>query len=218
MRFVTRFGNCLLPMLTKPGLPLGPFPSHSFVPNLSGCPLLFVGSNSKTKKFRNSACGLSSNSHSLERKVFEKGKSILKTATGIAIIFGIERSIALAGTAAGLRIPSAPVGMVSVFFALLFVSALNKRVVQNIQQFFSPALAFYGAWVPLFFSPPLVQLPLALRGISGDTLLRLGAILSVGTVLSLLSTAAIVQALRKRSGSGGGRPADNRPASHGTAR
>jgi putative effector of murein hydrolase LrgA (UPF0299 family) len=128
----------------------------------------------------------------------EKVLDLLKTGAGVSAIFALERSISYAGIVAGARVPSAPVGMVCVFSALLILNLISKRATRSVQQFFSPALAFYGLWVPLFFSPPLVQLPLALRGISGDTLLRLGAILSVGTVLSLASTAAIVQWLRTR--------------------
>jgi hypothetical protein len=142
----------------------------------------------------------------------EKVSNLLKTGAGVSAIFALERLISYAGIAAGVRVPSAPVGMVCVFAAMLILNLISKRAVRSVQTFFSPALAFYGLWVPLFFSPPLVQLPLALRGISGDTLLRLGAILSVGTVLSLASTAAIVQWLRRTPGLSATPPVPPSPA------
>ena len=94
--------------------------------------------------------------------------------------------------------------MVLVFLALNIINYISKNLVRSTQTFFAPALAFYSVWVPLFFSPPLVQLPLALQGISGDTLLRLGIVLSTGTILGLASTAAIVQTLRLYFGESAG--------------
>ena len=121
---------------------------------------------------------------------------LLQTSSGIALIFALERSIFFLGKSLQLSIPSAPSGMVFVFLALLVLNRISRRACRAVQDFMLPALEFYGAWVPLFFSPPLVQLPLSLRGLQIDVVAKLGAVIVAGTAFSIFTTAWIVQLLR----------------------
>ena len=110
-------------------------------------PLPLIDFKSNAKKLRNSSFGLYTTNASarfLQGHTPEKYFSAVRTSIGVALIFSFERSIAYAGIASGLRIPSAPVGMVLVFLALNIINHISKGAARSMQSFFSPALAFYG--------------------------------------------------------------------------
>jgi hypothetical protein len=65
---------------------------------------------------------------------------------------------------AGIKFPSALAGMFGVFAVLCLVGDKNA---DKILRFFNPALSWIAKWLPLFYVPALVTLPLALQGIPG---------------------------------------------------
>jgi len=81
-----------------------------------------------------------------------------------------------------------------VFAVLCLVgdSAANK-----ILGYYNPGLNWIARWLPLFYVPALVTLPLALQGIPGADLLRIVGILSVGMVATLMFTAQITVFIRE---------------------
>ncbi len=85
-----------------------------------------------------------------------------------------------------ITFPSALAGMFGVLAVLL---AVGERNADKIISFYSRALAWIARWLPLFYVPALVTLPLALNGIPGADLARIMGILTVGMVATLLFTA-----------------------------
>lgn len=121
--------------------------------------------------------------------------TVTKGAVGVAALFGIERGIWAFGKSIGARLPSAPIGMVAVFVALLLVHAVNEDAAKQVCAFFEPATFFFNRGVPLFFSPPLVQLPISLGGLPALLIAKIMSVIAAGTVLSLLTTGWIVERL-----------------------
>ncbi|EKX54771.1 hypothetical protein GUITHDRAFT_99424 [Guillardia theta CCMP2712] len=112
----------------------------------------------------------------------------IQISLGAALIFAFERSIFLLGRYLGQRIPSAPVGMLLVFLILLSIHAFNPDASHRLTQWFEPSLLFYNKGVPLFFSPPLVQLPLSLGAIPFLSSAKLLLVILSGTVVSMILT------------------------------
>lgn len=101
-------------------------------------------------------------------------------------LFFLDRVIKSAFVANGVAFPSALAGMFGVFAALCL---MGDKAADRVLAAYGSALAWIARWLPLFYVPALVTLPLALNGIPGADLLRIVGILSVGMVATLLFTA-----------------------------
>jgi putative effector of murein hydrolase LrgA (UPF0299 family) len=113
---------------------------------------------------------------------------------GTAVIFALERSLWAAATAAGVKVPTAPAGMLLVFAALLVTDAINPTTARRISDFFNPARTFYSLGVPLFFMPPLVQLPLSLGMLPLLSIVKYLTLIATGTIISIIVTGLAVSA------------------------
>lgn len=65
---------------------------------------------------------------------------------------------------AGIKFPSALAGMFGVFGLLCIV---GDNIADKILGLYNPALSWIARWLPLWYVPALVTLPLALQGIPG---------------------------------------------------
>lgn len=101
-------------------------------------------------------------------------------------LFFLDRGIKSLFAANGIAFPSALAGMFGVFAVLC---AVGEKSADRVLAAYAPALTWIARWLPLFYVPALVTLPLALNGIPGADLLRIVGILSVGMVATLLFTA-----------------------------
>lgn len=115
--------------------------------------------------------------------------------TGAGAIFALERSLWALSKAADVWIPTAPAGMILVFMILLAIHAASPKMAGQIKEWFGPTLTFYSKGVPLFFSPPLVQLPLSLGILPLMTILKYIMLVTTGTVLSVIATGLAANAL-----------------------
>lgn len=109
-------------------------------------------------------------------------------------LFYLDQGIKSLLLQASIKFPSALVGMFGVF-ALLCV--VGDKSADKVLGFYGPALTWIARWLPLFYVPALVTLPLALQGIPGADLLRIVSLLSVGMVATLLFTAQVTVAIRE---------------------
>eukprot|EP00775_Hariotina_reticulata_P011013 gene11013-11167_t len=119
-------------------------------------------------------------------------KALDETAAALAV-FGSEIKD-LVFAAYSIKFPSALAGMFGVFVLLCLVGDSTANKVLALYQ---PALNWIARWLPLFYVPALVTLPLALNGIPGADLLRIVGILSVGMVATLMFTAQITVFIRE---------------------
>lgn len=85
------------------------------------------------------------------------------------------------------------------FASLCILQVANPKAVSQTMAFFGPAREFYKLGVPLFFSAPLVDLPLALLPIPRIEVAKIITVLAVGTAFTLVSSFFIVSSLLPRA-------------------
>jgi len=125
-----------------------------------------------------------------------KASKISHLAVSLGIFMLADYALKKAATAAGISFPSALLGMFGIFLALITMDALAPKGAEAIVRFFKPATTFMARWLPLFFVPSLVVLPLAVRGIPPSHLLSILLIVVVGMVASCAFTAQAAVAIR----------------------
>ena len=91
-----------------------------------------------------------------------------------------------------LTFPSSLAAMVGVFLALCDLKKYNADLAEGISDGLSPSVSLIKAWLPLFFVPPLVVLPLKLYLLKGVGL-QLLAVILIGSFLSLTSAGLFAQ-------------------------
>ena len=60
--------------------------------------------------------------------------------------------------------------MFGILAVLIVLDLANKPAAENVYAFFTPALEWVARWLPVFYVPPLVTLPLAVEGLAGTVL------------------------------------------------
>ena len=80
---------------------------------------------------------------------------IVQALAGAALIFALDRTLLASSRAAGLKIPTAPAGMLLVFFGMMAVDAVSPKTAAQILGWFAPARKFYRSGpIPLFCNVP----------------------------------------------------------------
>ena len=100
--------------------------------------------------------------------------------------------------AANIKFPASLVGMFGILGGLWGLSASGQgAAAESIVAAARPALSWVARYLPLFYVPALVVLPLAIESLSGGELGKIGAVVGLGMPFSLFSAGAIVLAIRK---------------------
>ena len=63
-------------------------------------------------------------------------------------------------------------GMLIIIITLWTVDSASPKAAKRIDALFAPALAWVTRWLPLFYVPSLIQLPVSLTGFSGACLVQ----------------------------------------------
>jgi len=113
----------------------------------------------------------------------------LKTGVGAFAIFGIERALWAAFATLGWKLPTATVGMLLVMTTMLVLDRVSPKAAFDVTEWFNGARTFYSKGVPLFFSPPLVQLPITLSVLSITSIIKFFAVIFTGVAVSITTTA-----------------------------
>jgi putative effector of murein hydrolase LrgA (UPF0299 family) len=82
----------------------------------------------------------------------------------LATLYYLDQGIKVLFTQYAVKFPSALAGMFGVFVLLCGV---GDKAADGILGWYNPALNWIARWLPLFYVPALVTLPLALNGIPG---------------------------------------------------
>ncbi|CAL4915795.1 unnamed protein product [Urochloa decumbens] len=97
---------------------------------------------------------------------------LLSTIVGVAhllvslgIIVAADKFLKQAFVAASIKFPSALFGMFCVFSVLVVFDALAPALAKGFTDFFEPATLFIQRWLPIFYVPALVVLPLVVRDV-----------------------------------------------------
>eukprot|EP00252_Welwitschia_mirabilis_P019630 TRINITY_DN459_c0_g1_i2.p1 TRINITY_DN459_c0_g1~~TRINITY_DN459_c0_g1_i2.p1 ORF type:complete len:489 (-),score=56.99 TRINITY_DN459_c0_g1_i2:550-2016(-) len=106
-------------------------------------------------------------------------------AVSLGLLLGIDKALKVCFVSAGIRFPSALFGMFCIFSVLVVLENFSSQAADAFLGFFEPATTFIQRWLPLFYVPSLVVLPLAVKGIPAASGAKICAILAFGWLASL---------------------------------
>lgn len=102
---------------------------------------------------------------------------VLHLAVSLGLILAADKFLKKAFVAAAIKFPSALFGMFCVFTVLIVLDVAAPSAAKALTNFFEPATLFIQRWLPLFYVPSLVVLPLAVRDIPTSAGLKICSIL-----------------------------------------
>ncbi|QCD81423.1 holin-like protein LrgB [Vigna unguiculata] len=144
-------------------------------------------------KFSQADTGSTSNSSSLTGTVF----GVLHLVVSLGLILAADKFLKKAFVAAAIKFPSALFGMFCIFSVLITLDATVPSAATALVSFFEPALLFIQRWLPLFYVPSLVVLPLAVKDVPAASALKIGLILVGGWLATLCVAGYTAIAVRK---------------------
>ncbi|XXG43818.1 hypothetical protein AAC387_Pa01g3772 [Persea americana] len=122
---------------------------------------------------------------------------VLHLVVSLGIILAIDKLLKQAFVAAAIKFPSALFGMFCIFSVLLILDSTIPSAATGLMNFFEPAALFIQRWLPLFYVPSLVVLPLAVRDIPAASGLKICFILVGGWLASLTVAGYTAVTVRK---------------------
>ena len=90
---------------------------------------------------------------------------VLHLVVSLGIILAMDKFLKKAFVAAAIKFPSALFGMFCIFSVLIILDSTIPAAAKSLMNFFEPALLFIQRWLPLFYVPSLVVLPLSVKDI-----------------------------------------------------
>uniref|UniRef100_A0A0C9RKP5 TSA: Wollemia nobilis Ref_Wollemi_Transcript_13422_1888 transcribed RNA sequence n=1 Tax=Wollemia nobilis TaxID=56998 RepID=A0A0C9RKP5_9CONI len=106
-------------------------------------------------------------------------------AVSLGLMLAGDKALKRGFEAAAIKFPSALFGMFCIFSVVAALDLVRPQASKAVVDFFEPATTFIQRWLPLFYVPSLVVLPLAVKGIPASSGAKIGAILVGGWVASL---------------------------------
>jgi hypothetical protein len=94
----------------------------------------------------------------------------------LGIVLATDKFLKQAFVAASIKFPSALFGMFCVFSVLVVFDTFVPALAKAFMDFFEPATLFIQRWLPLFYVPSLVVLPLAVRDVPAASGVKIFAI------------------------------------------
>ncbi|RCV43593.1 hypothetical protein SETIT_9G306500v2 [Setaria italica] len=129
---------------------------------------------------------------------------LLPTILGVAhllvslgIVVATDKYLKQAFVAASIKFPSALFGMFCVFSVLVVFDTFVPALAKGFMDFFEPATLFIQRWLPLFYVPSLVVLPLAVRDVPAASGIKILTITFGGWFASLAVAGYTALAVRK---------------------
>ncbi|KAK6158490.1 hypothetical protein DH2020_005804 [Rehmannia glutinosa] len=122
---------------------------------------------------------------------------LLHLVVSLGIILAMDKFLKKAFVAAAIKFPSALFGMFCIFTILMVLDSTVPAAATSLMNFFQPALLFIQRWLPLFYVPSLVVLPLAVKDIPAASGLKILFIIVGGWLASLSVAGFTAIAVRK---------------------
>lgn len=121
----------------------------------------------------------------------------IQLSLGVAAFLAADSSLKAACKHFEVTFPSPLVGMFGIFTGLATLSAVGAEPASAaIVAACKPALSWIQRYLPLFFVPALVVLPIAAQAIAPEDLAKVAGIVLVGMPFSLYVTAGLVAGIR----------------------
>lgn len=102
---------------------------------------------------------------------------ILHLLVSLGLILAMDNYLKKAFVAAAIKFPSALFGMFCIFSVLVVLDVTIPAAASALMDFFEPALLFIQRWLPLFYVPSLVTLPLSVKDIPAASGIKISLII-----------------------------------------
>ncbi|KAL9230790.1 hypothetical protein vseg_006096 [Gypsophila vaccaria] len=126
-----------------------------------------------------------SESESVTSSIVKNVVSVAHLVVSLGIILAIDKLLKKAFVEAAIKFPSALFGMFCTFSTLMILDSVVPSAASGLMNFFEPAILFIQRWLPLFYVPSLVILPLAIKDIPAASGVKILGILVGGWLASL---------------------------------
>ena len=132
------------------------------------------------------------------------GSSKQKTILATAILIFLDVQFRTLFTKYSIPFPSSLAGCGSLFVTMIALTSIKKEWGEAIYNNLNPGATLFAKWLPVFFVPALITLPLA--GSLGNSLeiLKIFSVIIGGFFFTLFSTAWSVLGIRRLMGGGSG--------------
>lgn len=117
--------------------------------------------------------------------ISQKVIGVLHLLVSLGLILAMDKYLKQAFVAAAIKFPSALFGMFCIFSVLVVLDAIIPAAATGVMNFFQPAFTFIQRWLPLFYVPSLVVLPLSVRDIPAASGLKICYIIAGGWLATL---------------------------------
>jgi hypothetical protein len=118
---------------------------------------------------------------------------LLHLIVSLGLFLALDQFLKKAFVAAAIKFPSALFGMFCIFSVLIILDSTVPPAAKALVDFFEPAFLFIQRWLPLFYVPSLVVLPLSVKDIPAASGIKICLI--VGWCMYCLSISAITHHL-----------------------
>lgn len=105
-----------------------------------------------------------------------QAKEALHLGVSLGLFLALDKYLKNVFLAHAIGFPSALFGMMAVFVLLSGLSFVNADAASRVESFLAPAILFIQRWLPLFYVPSLVVVPLAVKGIPAAEGAKIAAI------------------------------------------
>ena len=104
---------------------------------------------------------------------------VLHLAASLGTVLAVDYFLKRAFVAAAIKFPSALFGMFCTLSVLMVLDSFVPAAAVGLVGFFEPATLFIQRWLPLFYVPSLVVLPLAVKDVPAASGLKIFFILGM---------------------------------------
>jgi len=118
--------------------------------------------------------------------------TLLSAASLVALDIGFRKLL----KALSISFPSSLAGCATLFVTLILLNFINSDLGDNVYNLLSPGASVVTKWLPVFFVPSLVTLPLAQSFGSTTELLKVAGVVITGFYFTLFSTSLSVLGVR----------------------
>ncbi|EXC26242.1 hypothetical protein L484_022815 [Morus notabilis] len=122
---------------------------------------------------------------------------ILHLIVSLGTILAVDKFLKKAFAAAAIKFPSALFGMFCIFSVLVILDSTVPAAAKRVMDFFEPALLFIQRWLPLYYVPSLVVLPLSVKDIPAASGIKICYITVGGWLATLCIAGFTAIAVRK---------------------
>ncbi|XP_045829369.1 plastidal glycolate/glycerate translocator 1, chloroplastic isoform X1 [Trifolium pratense] len=150
--------------------------------------------NSKSRQLSTKSAETDSGStSSLTQNVF----GLLHLIVSLGLFLALDQFLKKAFVAAAIKFPSALFGMFCIFSVLIILDSTVPPAAKALVNFFEPAFLFIQRWLPLFYVPSLVVLPLSVKDIPAASGIKICLIVVGGWLATLCVAGYTAIAVRK---------------------